>query len=117
MSGRGQAISKLQRTVEIVDTLIEHDFLSEMRALARAEKRRVGVSKVEVEIPKDLPRKVRLIMEDLGPTFIKLGQLLGTRPDLVPQAFLDEFKNFYDRTKPSDFVEIKSLIEKLGIRK
>ncbi|MBI4393638.1 MAG: AarF/ABC1/UbiB kinase family protein [Euryarchaeota archaeon] len=108
---QGRAISKLQRTVQIIDTLIEHDFLSEMRRLARAERRPVGFSKIEVDIPKELPLKVRLIMEDLGPTFIKIGQLLGTRPDLVPQPFLDEFKNFYDRTKPTPFPEIKALIE------
>lgn len=82
-----------------------------MRRLARAERRPVGFSKIEVDIPKELPLKVRLIMEDLGPTFIKIGQLLGTRPDLVPQPFLDEFKNFYDRTKPTPFPEIKALIE------
>jgi ubiquinone biosynthesis protein len=51
------------------------------------------------------------MLEDLGPTFIKIGQLLGTRPDLVPKPFIDEFKHLYDKTTPSPFVDIKALIE------
>lgn len=107
-----KAISKLQRTVEVSRVLYENDFFRTMRDLARAERVPgdiVGTS--ELVIPPDVPRRVRRMLEQLGPTFIKIGQLLGTRPDLVSKPFLEEFKHLYDKTTPSPFPEIKALIE------
>ena len=101
---------KLKRTAEIVGILFEHDFFGIMRRLARAPRVQVGGT-AEIEIPEDVPRRIRLLMEDMGPTFIKMGQLLATRPDLIPKPFVEEFRNFYDRTRPSDFGEVKALLE------
>lgn len=96
-----KTLSKLQRTVEISRILYRNDFFSMMRDAVRS-----GVA------PPDMPRKVRRMLEELGPTFIKVGQLLGTRPDLIPKPFIDEFKHLYDKTQVSPFVEIKALIER-----
>ncbi len=41
--------------------------------------------------------RLRLAMEELGPTFIKLGQILSTRPDLVPPEYAEEFRKLQDR--------------------
>ena len=49
--------------------------------------------------------------EELGPSFIKLGQLLSARPDLIPSSFAEEFKKLRDDVKPVPFAEIKQLIE------
>ncbi|MEA3199359.1 MAG: ubiquinone biosynthesis protein [Thermoplasmata archaeon] len=105
-------ISKLQRTVEISRVLYENDFFRMMRDVARAE-RVPGdvVGTMELVVPADAPRRVRRMLEQLGPTFIKIGQLLGTRPDLVSKPFLDEFRHLYDRTTASPFPAIKALIE------
>lgn len=105
-----RSLLKLKRIAEVVGILAEHDFFGLMRRVARAPVSNVG-GKPEIVIPEDVPRKVRLLMEDLGPTYIKMGQLLGTRPDIVPKAFIEEFRHFYDRTRPSPFGEIKALIE------
>lgn len=103
-----QPLSKLQRTVEITSILYRNDFFQMMRDLARAER---VPGNAERLIPPEVPRRVRKMLEELGPTFIKIGQLLGTRPDLVPKQFIDEFKHLYDRTTPSPFHEIRDLIE------
>ncbi len=108
----GETLGKVQRTVEISRILYRNDFFGMMRDLARAERvpGNAGESPTLV-IPKDVPYNVRKMLEELGPTFIKLGQLLGTRPDLVPAPFIEEFKHLYDKTAASPFEEIKALIE------
>jgi len=83
-----------------------------MREVATAERKPSLGGNVEVPIPPDMPRKVRRMLEEMGPTFIKIGQLLGTRPDLIPKPFVDEFKNLYDKTTPSPFPEVKRLVER-----
>ena len=55
--------------------------------------------------------RMRMAFEELGPTFVKLGQLLATRPDLVPQDFVDEFKKLHDQVAPIPFEAIRSVLE------
>jgi ubiquinone biosynthesis protein len=57
------------------------------------------------------PRRIRLALEELGPSFIKLGQLMSTRADLFPPDYLEEFKKLQDRVPPVSFAEIKKIIE------
>ncbi len=59
--------------------------------------------------------RMRLALEELGPTFIKLGQLLSTRPDIVPAAFVLEFEKLQDRVPSFSFDEALALItDELG---
>lgn len=60
----------------------------------------------------DLPRKIRLSFEKLGPTFIKLGQLLSLRPDLIPPEYVEEFEKMQDHVPPFTYREAKKIIEK-----
>lgn len=57
------------------------------------------------------PEKIRLAMEDLGPTFIKIGQILSTRPDILSEEFIHEFQKLQDNVKPEEYTEIVSIIE------
>jgi ubiquinone biosynthesis protein len=107
-----EPLGKLQRTVEISRILYRNDFFEMMREMARAD--RVPGDSGDgrrLAIPPEAPARVRRMLEELGPTFIKIGQLLGTRPDLISKPFIDEFKHLYDRTTPSPFPEVKALIE------
>src|SRR5581483_3025602 len=48
--------------------------------------------------------------EQLGPTFVKLGQLLASRPDLIPLAWSEEFKKLHDQVAPVAFTEIEKVL-------
>lgn len=52
------------------------------------------------------PVRMRLAIEELGPTFVKLGQLLSTRPDLIPASYLKEFAKLQDNVPPFPFKEL-----------
>ncbi|MBM9615844.1 AarF/ABC1/UbiB kinase family protein [Desulfobulbus rhabdoformis] len=57
------------------------------------------------------PERLRLVFEELGPTFIKLGQLLSTRPDLIPADFLGELSKLQDDIPPFSGEEVRAIFE------
>ena len=56
--------------------------------------------------------RMRLALEELGPTFIKLGQLLSTHPDIIPQPFVAEFEKLQDSVPGFSFDELKAQVER-----
>ncbi len=56
--------------------------------------------------------RIRLIMEELGPTYIKLGQMLSNRPDLVPEPLIKELEKLQDRVPPFPTEKAREIIEK-----
>jgi len=57
-----------------------------------------------------LPQRTRLVLEELGPTFIKLGQVLSTRPDLISPKFTEEFSKLQDQVPPFSHDELEAQI-------
>lgn len=55
--------------------------------------------------------RLRLALEELGPTFIKLGQIASTRPEILPPSVLAELSNLQDNVPPDPWAEILPLIE------
>jgi len=56
-------------------------------------------------------------VEALGPTFVKLGQLLSTRPDIIPPAYATALSRLQDRCEPFPFAQVEEILtEELGVR-
>jgi ubiquinone biosynthesis protein len=56
-------------------------------------------------------------LESMGPTFVKLGQLLSTRPDILPPEYLDALARLQDEVEPFSFNEVEEIVQtELGVR-
>lgn len=89
---------KVSRYREITGILVRHGF----RYLIEPQKR-------------SLPQRVRMVFEDLGPTFVKMGQLLSARPDLVPRDYVEEFSRLQDKVEEVSEPEIRAqFIREMG---
>jgi len=75
--------------------------LKEMRAVLAKHKITRGVS----------PEKLRLILEDLGPTYIKLGQIMSLHSDILPKAYCDELMKLNSEVTPMPFEAVLRVIE------
>jgi ubiquinone biosynthesis protein len=65
----------------------------------------------------DAPERLAHDLEQLGPTFIKLGQLLSTRADLLPPAYLEALSRLQDEIEPFPFEDVQRILEEdLGVR-
>ncbi|MBI5588441.1 MAG: 2-polyprenylphenol 6-hydroxylase [Deltaproteobacteria bacterium] len=109
-----QTIKNLSRLNKIVVTLIRYGFggmVTELKIvpfLSTIEKLLILRRKGE---GLTVPVRIRLVLEELGPTFIKLGQIASTRADLLPPDWVEEFKKLQDMVPPVPFEEIKKVIE------
>jgi ubiquinone biosynthesis protein len=104
----------LQRLSQIINVFAKHGFgylavqlrlkgiLPGRRRLEAEEKRIQDLS---------VPRRIRLALEELGPTFIKLGQTLSARPDLIPPEFVEELRQLQDRVPPFPFEQVREILE------
>lgn len=62
------------------------------------------------------PERVRHALQDLGPTFVKLGQILATRVDLFTPEWIEEFEKLQDRAPPAAFAEVRAQVfQDLGV--
>lgn len=110
------AYRSVGRLREISTVLARHGFFPLMERLhltrlvsipLRLMGRKITRAKEEL----NEPVRARLAMEELGPTFIKFGQILSTRPDVVPHEFVMEFLKLQDSVKPFPFTEAVKVIE------
>lgn len=77
---------------------------------------RLGLERPEgegeaVAEPRTLPQRTRLALEALGPTFVKLGQILATRGDLLPPEWISELEQLHSRAPTLPFEELRAAVE------
>lgn len=101
---------RFRRYRQIVNILMRNGFggLLESLKLRRSfRKRRQPIDAP----PSPIARRLRLTLEELGPTFIKIGQMLSTRSDLIPPDIFQELQKLQDRVPPVPTDEIIAEIE------
>lgn len=57
------------------------------------------------------PEELVADLESMGPTYIKLGQLLSTRPDFLPDRYLDALSDLQDKAEPISYDQVKQIVE------
>lgn len=110
------AIRNTRRYAEVLEVLVRHGFGSFVQEsgldrLIEKGMLLIGAAR-ESEETRHLSREVRIrrVLEDLGPTFIKLGQILSTRPDLIPPELASELRNLQTACPKVDFESIQKLL-------
>jgi len=88
--------------------LMERAHLHLLVPIHRRIKKKILSEKKEIF---SVPKRLRLAFGELGPTFIKFGQLVASRPDLVPEEYAEEFNKLLDEVPPFTYRDVKRLIE------
>lgn len=109
------AAKDLSRAQDVATVLIRYGFGGVVQALGVGKAlEKLGKTlhwqNVEEHTGLDTPHRVRRVLEDLGPTFIKMGQILATRMDLFPPAYIAEFEKLLDKVPSLPF---EALLEQL----
>ena len=109
-------ISNLSRIRQVAEVLLRYGFedvvtTTPLRRLV-SQARRLSWQRADRQVFETTRwERVRLIIEELGPTFIKLAQAMSNRADLLPQALIDEFEKLQSNVPPFDVVVARQIIE------
>jgi ubiquinone biosynthesis protein len=107
----------LNRYRHILAVLLKHGFGEVVESLKIDQYLEIGLQLISKkrtprEEPLTRPQRVRMALEELGPTYIKLGQVLSTRPDLIPVEFIEELSKLQDSVPPFPFGDAEAIIQR-----
>ena len=110
---RGSRITGAWRFLSIASVMIKYG-LADLSARVFKRGRSTGEG-AEAPPPGSLsipsPGRIRMALEELGPSFIKLGQLMSTRADIFPPAYIDEFRKLQDSVAPFPYRQACRVVE------
>ena len=108
-----ETYQELKRYGRIVRVLVRYGFGDLLQRMKVNHAARQRVFTIETQALKNLttPERLRLAFEELGPTFIKFGQVLSSRPDVLSAEFVRELSKLQDHVPPFPFKDAKALIE------
>lgn len=114
MFGIGRTYKNLYRLRQIINVLIRHGFghfieKLNLHVFLSPIRRLIGVKRKDKS---GAASRLRQVLEELGPTFIKFGQVLSSRPDLLPEDFYEELAKLQDKVTPFPFSQVKEIVEK-----
>ena len=102
-----------QRLGEIREALKKYGFDKILGETAKSKIRRSDDDESSsLLLDDELPVKLRLMFQELGTTFIKLGQLLSTRPDIVGEKIADELANLQDDNPAISYEQVRAIVER-----
>lgn len=107
-------IRQLQRYRDIVIALVRHGFGFLVEESDLLQRLRIPIRRFQVDDDADrksLGLRIRDVVEVLGPTFIKLGQIASTRSDLLPEDIVKELVKLQDDVKPIPYEQVQDIIE------
>lgn len=102
------AIHDLGRLKDISAVLARHGFAQFAEIVRTGKKEDTKLAEHELA---GAPKRFTRLLQDLGPTYVKFGQVLSTRPDIMPLAYLEELKTLQDRVPPLEYAVISKAIE------
>lgn len=116
MLGFNRRYRHLKRYRQIGEVLLKHGFGYLIQQIGIAQllppfKRLKALQVGQREEGIALGARLRMVLEQLGPTFIKFGQLLSTRPDIIPPDILIELEKLQDNVASIDYSLIKEVVE------
>ncbi|MDJ0914357.1 MAG: AarF/ABC1/UbiB kinase family protein [Desulfobacterales bacterium] len=112
----GRTYRHLNRYRKILSILFKYGFGDLLELLKIDQYIEVGLQMISQKKREPVDKlskaqRLRLAFEELGPTYIKLGQILSIRPDLIPAAFIEELAKLQDKVPPFSFSDVKQIIE------
>jgi ubiquinone biosynthesis protein len=102
-------VRDLDRLRQIVTVLARHGFGEVVQRTGLGSL--VKSKDAETVPPVRVGERIRLVLQDLGPSFVKLGQIISTRPDLIPEDVIRELKKLQDEVPPETFEAVRTQIE------